>query len=126
MNIPDQLRYTSSHEWVSVEGDTATVGITDHAQSELSDVVYVELPKPGRSVAAHEAVAVVESVKAASDIYAPLSGEITAVNNDLTGDPALINTDPYGKAWIFKLKLTAPAELDALKDAKAYGSHIGK
>lgn len=126
MKIPDQLRYTETHEWLRLEGDIATVGITDHAQSELSDVVYVELPQPGRTASAKDAVAVVESVKAASDIYAPLAGEITAVNSALSSNPALINTDPYGEGWIFKLKLTDPAQLASLKDAKAYHSHIGK
>ena len=126
MNLPDNLKYADSHEWVLVDGDVATIGITDHAQSELSDVVFVELPKSGRTVSAKEAVAVVESVKAASDIYSPVSGEIVASNPDLTADPALINTDPYGKAWIFKIKLSAPQELAGLKDAKAYASHIGK
>ena len=126
MNTPENLKYADSHEWVLLEGDVATIGITDHAQSELSDVVYVELPKAGRTVSAKEAVAVVESVKAASDIYSPVSGTIVESNPGLTADPALINTDPYGKAWIFKIKLSAPQELSGLKDAKAYASHIGK
>lgn len=126
MNIPANLRYTESHEWILLEGDTATVGITDHAQSELSDVVYVEPPKAGRTVAAKEAAAVVESVKAASDIYAPVAGEVTEVNTELAANPALVNQDPYGKAWIFKLKVADPAAVNALLDAKAYTAHIGR
>jgi glycine cleavage system H protein len=126
MNIPDNRKYADSHEWVLVEGDTATIGITDHAQSELSDVVYVELPKVGRSASAKEALAVVESVKAASDIYSPVSGEVIETNPALTADPALVNADPYEKAWMFKIRLSDPTELALLKDAKAYASHIGK
>jgi glycine cleavage system H protein len=124
MNVPADLKYTESHEWIRIEGDTATVGITDHAQNELSDVVYVELPKVGASFAAKAPAAVVESVKAASDIYAPVSGEITAVNEALTADPAKVNSDAYG-SWLFKLKITNPAEIASLKDAAAYQSQIG-
>jgi glycine cleavage system H protein len=126
MNIPDSLRYTESHEWLRLDGDIATVGITDHAQSELSDVVFVETPKPGKTAAAREAVAVVESVKAASDIYAPVAGEIIEVNSALASNPALVNTDPYGEGWIFKMKVADTAQIAALKDAKAYAAHIGK
>ena len=125
-NIPDQLRYAASHEWIKVDGDTGTVGITDHAQSELSDVVYVDLPKVGAQLKAGAVVAVIESVKAASDIYSPVSGEIVAANEDLKAKPELINTDSYGAAWLFKIKLADPAELDALKDAAGYKSQIGE
>ena len=119
-NIPSDLRYAESHEWLRPDG---AVGITDHAQNELSDVVFVELPKIGRVVKAKEAVAVVESVKAASDIYSPVAGEIVAVNKELEANPALVNSDPYGAGWIFQLK---PAEDGlALKDAAAYQSMIG-
>jgi glycine cleavage system H protein len=124
-NIPNNLKYAESHEWISVSGDIATVGITDHAQAELSDVVYVEPPKAGRKVKAKESVAVVESVKAASDIYSPVSGEVVEANAELTSAPDLVNKDPYGKAWLFKLRLSDPKELDALKDATAYASQIG-
>jgi len=124
-NIPEQLRYASSHEWIKVDGDTGTVGISDHAQHELSDVVYVELPKVGAKIAAGAVVAVVESVKAASDIYSPVSGEVIAVNADLVKKPELVNTDPYGAAWLYKLKLSAPTELAALKDAAGYKAQIG-
>jgi len=122
--VPDALNYAESHEWIKVEGDTGTVGITDHAQNELSDVVFVELPKVGAAAEAGKFIAVVESVKAASDIYSPVSGEVTEVNTDLDGDPALINTDPYGKGWIYKLKLSDPEQLKALKSASEYGEQI--
>jgi glycine cleavage system H protein len=123
-NIPEQLRYAASHEWVSVEGGIGTVGITDHAQQELSDVVYVDLPKVGAQAVAGAVIAVIESVKAASDIYAPVSGEIVEVNGSLAARPELINQDPYG-AWLFRLKLSNPAELDPLKDAAAYKAQVG-
>jgi len=125
MNVPDNLRYTSDHEWVLLDGDTATVGITDHAQEELTDVVFVELPENGRSCDAGDPVAVVESVKAASDIYAPLAGEITEGNTELESDPALANTDPYGAGWIFKVRLNDPSCVDQLMDAEAYRGLIG-
>ena len=124
-NVPDELKYAKSHEWVRVEGDTATVGITDHAQHELTDVVFVELPKAGRSVGAGEACAVVESVKTASDIYSPVSGEVTEVNPGVVSNPALANTDPYGAGWFYKLKLTNPAETSSLLTAAQYKSQIG-
>jgi glycine cleavage system H protein len=126
MNIPHSLRYTDSHEWLRLDGATATIGITDHAQSELSDVVFVETPKPGKTASARDAVAVVESVKAASDIYAPVAGEIIEANPALASNPALINTDPYGEGWIFKMKVADAAQVATLKDAKAYAAHIGK
>jgi glycine cleavage system H protein len=124
-NIPEQLRYAASHEWIAIDGDTGTVGISDHAQHELSDVVYVDLPKVGAKIAAGAVVAVVESVKAASDIYSPVSGEVVEVNADLVKKPELVNSDPYG-AWLFRLKLSAPAELAALKDAAGYKAQIGE
>ncbi len=122
--IPEDLRYTKSHEWVRVEGQTATVGITDHAQTELTDVVYVELPQVGKELKAGEACAVVESVKAASDIYAPLSGRVTEVNTKLEQDPGLVNSDPYGEGWFFKVELTCPEEVSQLLDAQAYAQLI--
>jgi len=125
MNVPDDLYYTESHEWVRVEGDNARVGITDHAQAELTDVVYVELPKVGREVEARGQIAVVESVKAASDIYAPIKGTVVEVNSALESNPALVNTDPFGDAWIFVLKMDAPEDVKKLKDAAAYRQAIG-
>jgi len=125
MNVPQNLRYNSSHEWVLLEGDIATVGISDHAQEELTDVVFVELPPVGKSVDVGDPTAVVESVKAASDIYAPVSGEVVEVNNEVEANPALVNTDPYGKGWIFKLKLKNPAQVEALLDASGYEALIG-
>ncbi len=124
MNNPTDLRYASSHEWVRLEGDIATVGISDHAQEELTDVVFVELPAVGRAVDAGDPTAVVESVKAASDIYAPISGEIVEVNPDVEADPSLVNTDPYGKGWIFKLKVKDAAHVFKLMDAAAYAAQI--
>ena len=125
MNVPANLRYTSDHEWVLLEGDVATVGITDHAQEELTDVVFVELPDEGRICDAGDPIAVVESVKAASDIYIPLSGEIVAGNIDLEADPAMINTDPYGAGWIFKFRLSDTTAVEGLMDADAYSALLG-
>jgi len=119
------MRYFSKdHEWVEVDGDTATVGITDYAQSQLGDIVFIELPEPGTAVRAGGDVAVVESVKAASDVYAPLSGTITAANQALADDPSLANTDPEGEGWFFRLTLSDPGELAALMDADAYDALI--
>ena len=124
MNIPSDLRYASSHEWLRLEGDTATVGITDHAQEELTDVVFVELPTVGRTLDAGDPTAVVESVKAASDIYSPVSGEVIEVNPEVEADPSLVNTDPYGKGWIFKLRVKNAADAAGLMDAASYQAHI--
>ncbi len=125
MSLPSNLKYTSDHEWIALEGDVATVGITNHAQEELTDIVFVELPEIGRECEEEEGVAVVESVKAASDIYAPVAGEIVGANDALEGDPALVNTDPHGEGWIFKIKVKDVADVAALMDADAYSAHIG-
>ena len=117
------VRYTEDHEYVRVDGDVATVGITDYAQSQLGDVVFVELPKVGRSFAKAEAAAVVESVKAASDVYAPISGEVIEVNDGLVAEPALVNSDAGGKAWFFKLRIANKSELGGLMDEAAYAKH---
>jgi glycine cleavage system H protein len=124
MNIPSDLLYCPSHEWLRLEGDTATVGITDHAQEELTDVVFVELPAVGRAVDSGDPTAVVESVKAASDIYAPIGGEVIEVNPEVEADPSLVNTDPYGKGWIFKLRVKNAGEASKLMDPAAYQAHI--
>ena len=125
MNIPADLKYTAAHEWARAESDgTVTVGITDHAQAALGDLVYIELPAVGRKVAAEEACAVVESVKAASDVYSPVAGEVVAVNEALTGTPEDANKDAYA-AWFFRLKPTDPAALGKLLDAKAYEAVLG-
>jgi glycine cleavage system H protein len=124
MNIPEDLLYTESHEWIKRERDNIRVGITDHAQSELTDVVYVELPKFDRQVNAKEAIAVVESVKAASDIYAPVKGTVVEANKALEADPGLINREPYGQGWIFVLKIDNPDDLKQLKDAAAYQTQV--
>jgi glycine cleavage system H protein len=125
MNIPENLRYATSHEWILVEGDSGTVGITDHAQAELTDIVFAEPPAIGKSVKAGEVAAVVESVKAASDIYSPVSGEVVARNEAIEADPSLLNSDPFGAGWIFKIRIADTAELAALKDAAAYRQQIG-
>jgi glycine cleavage system H protein len=124
MNVPDDLLYTESHEWIKREGESLRVGITDHAQSELTDVVYVELPKMDRQANAKEAIAIVESVKAASDIYAPVKGTVVEVNRALEADPGLINREPYGQGWIFVLKIDNADDLKNLKDAEAYRKQI--
>jgi glycine cleavage system H protein len=124
MNVPDDLLYTESHEWIKREGENVRVGITDHAQSELTDVVYVELPKTDRQANAKEAIAIVESVKAASDIYAPVKGKVVEVNKTLEADPGLINREPYGQGWIFVLKIDNADDLKNLKDAEAYRKQI--
>ena len=124
-NIPDQLKYAKTHEWVRLEGNTAWVGITDHAQAELTELVFVELPEAGRTVSAGQPCAVVESVKTASDIYAPLSGEVIEVNQALTDDPGKVNADAFGEGWFFKIRMSAPSELDGLMDAASYQSQIG-
>lgn len=123
-NVPADLKYTKSHEWVRLSGDTAVLGITDHAQHELTDVVFVELPEVGRKVKAGEACAVVESVKTASDIYAPLGGEVIEVNKAVVDDPAMVNREPFAGGWFVKLKLSAPAEAAALLSPEAYKAQI--
>lgn len=124
-NIPSDLKYAKSHEWVRAAGDVATVGITDHAQHELTDVVFVELPEVGRNLKAGEACAVVESVKTASDIYSPLSGEVTEVNAAVVSNPALVNSEPYLGGWLFKLRLSNPAEPNHLLSPEQYGAQTG-
>jgi len=124
MNVPDDLQYAPTHEWLRMEGETAVVGITDHAQAELTDIVYVELPKVGAVVAPKQAVAVVESVKAASDIYSPIGGTVTEVNAALESNPALVNTDPYGEGWLYRIRIEAGEEVELLKDPSAYRKQI--
>jgi glycine cleavage system H protein len=123
--VPSELRYAKSHEWVRIAGEYATVGISDHAQHELTDIVFVELPAKGRKLKAGESCAVVESVKTASDIYSPVSGEIAEINDAIVANPALVNTDPYGEGWFFKLKLTSPGEAQNLLSAETYSKQVG-
>jgi glycine cleavage system H protein len=123
--IPNDLKYTETHEWIRLQGDKATVGVTDHAQQELLDVVFVELPQVERKVKKGEACVVVESVKAASDVYSPVSGEVISVNPDLGKNPALVNTDPYGKGWMFEIKPSDPKESDSLLSSEKYRQTIG-
>jgi len=124
-HVPSDLKYTKSHEWVRVSGDTAIVGITDHAQHELTDIVFVELPAVGRKVKVGEACAVVESVKTASDVYSPVSGEIIEVNPAAVDNPALVNSEPHTGGWFYKIKLANAAELAALLSAEDYEKQIG-
>src|ERR1700675_289623 len=122
---PENFRYTKEHEWVRVEGDTGTIGITNHAQKELGDIVYVDLPKVGATAEKGKTMCSVESVKAVSDIFAPVSGEVTAVNDLLTTSPEKLNEDPHGAAWMFKVKLSAPAEVGELMSAADYAAYAG-
>ena len=125
-NVPLDLKYATTHEWVRVEADgTVRVGITDHAQAELTDIVFVELPALEAEVQAGHPIAVVESVKAASDIYSPISGTVIEANTALADNPALVNTDPYGTGWLYRLKIASPAEMDALKSPADYLAQIG-
>ena len=126
MNFPENLKYTKDHEWVLVDGDTGTVGITDYAQGELGDVVFVELPAIGRSVKQGESFGTIEAVKAVSDMYAPISGSVVEVNKELEKTPEIVNKDPYGKGWMVKIKAGNPADLSSLLNAAAYKALIGK
>jgi glycine cleavage system H protein len=119
-NIPENLHYSKDHEWISVEGDTGTIGITDHAQHSLGDVVYVELPKVGESFEAHESFGSVESVKAVSEIFTPIGGEVTEVNESLQDEPEKVNSDPYGGGWMIRIRMKNPGEVDSLLTAAEY------
>ncbi len=123
-HLPEELKYLSTHEWARVEGDVVTIGITDHAQDAMGDLVYVEVPEVGDQVSAGDEAGVVESVKAASDIYAPVAGEILAVNENLEDEPERVNTDPYGDGWMFQIKMSDSAELDAMLSAEDYLAQV--
>ena len=125
MNVPEDLLYTSDHEWLRMESDEGTVGITAYAADELGDIVFVELPAAGSRLEAGTTFGAIESVKTASDLFAPVTGEILAVNEQLTGSPELINTDPYGEGWMLRVRLDDPSALEALEDAAAYRDRIG-
>ncbi len=124
MEFPEELRYTRDHEWIAVDGDVATVGITDHAQHELGDVVFVELPAVGEKLERAESLGVVESTKAVSDVFAPISGEVAEVNDGLPGSPELINEDPYGDGWMVKIKLAGPLDSAGLMTAAEYRAYL--
>ena len=124
--VPSDLRYTKDHEWVRVDGDEATVGITDYATNQLGDIVFVELPDAGRNLSQFATFGVVESVKAVSDLFAPVSGEVSETNDALTAAPELVNSDPYGDGWMLKLRLADPAEIDGLLDAAAYDALVAE
>jgi glycine cleavage system H protein len=127
-NVPDELVYTSEHEYVARTGDPSVVrvGITDYAQGELGDVVFVNLPKPGQRLDPHESFGTIEAVKAVSELYSPVAGEVVEVNGGLDGDPAIVNRDPYGEGWMVKLRVTDPKSLDGLLSPQAYRTHIGE
>lgn len=125
MNVPQNLKYTKDHEWVSVDGDIATIGITDFAQSELGDIVYVEIETEGETLDQEEVFGSVEAVKTVSDLFMPVSGEIIEFNGDLDKDPELVNSDPYGKGWMIKVKMTNASEVDGLLDADGYTALVG-
>jgi glycine cleavage system H protein len=124
-NVPEGLYYSKDHEWLRVEGETGTVGITDHAQNSLGDVVYVELPKAGETFAAHDTFGSVESVKAVSELFLPVAGEVTEVNESLTDEPEKVNTDPYGDGWMLRVRLSNRGEVDSLLNAAEYEDYIG-
>ena len=126
MNFPDNLKYTKDHEWVLVEGNTATIGVTDFAQSELGDIVFVDISSQGDTLGAHEIFGTVEAVKTVSDLYMPISGEVTEVNGDFDGSPESVNSDPYGAGWMVKVNMSNPAELDGLMSAADYRAMIGE
>jgi glycine cleavage system H protein len=126
MEFPEELKYTAEHEWVLVEGDLAVIGITDFAQDSLGDVVFVELPEVGTQVTTGKAFGVVESVKAVSDVYAPVSGTVEEINEELPDAPEIMNTSPYGDGWMIKIRMSNPDELDELMDAAAYQAHIAE
>lgn len=124
MNVPSDLKYTKSHEWVRVEGDVATIGITDHAQSELGDVVFVDLPEAGRMLGAEESFGTVESVKTVSDVYSPIAGEVVETNPALGGQPELVNSDSFGQGWMVKVKMANPADAEGLMSAADYEASL--
>ncbi len=126
MNFPPDLMYTKEHEWVRVEGDVGTVGISDYAQDQLGDIVYLDLPAAGASVAQYGKMGEIESVKAVSDLYSPVSGEIVEANREAVDTPELVNSEPYGRGWLIKVRIGNPGELQALLDAAAYDAHITK
>jgi len=126
MNFPDNLKYTKDHEWVLVEGNTATIGVTDFAQSELGDIVFVDISSQGDTLGAHEIFGTVEAVKTVSDLYMPISGEVTEVNGDLDGSPESVNSDPYGAGWMVKVNMSNPSEVEGLMSAADYRAMIGE
>jgi glycine cleavage system H protein len=126
MTSPADLKYSTEHEWVRVEGNEVVVGITDYAQDALGDVVYVDLPEVGTTVRAHASISEIESTKSVSEVYCPVSGTVTGVNEDLDATPEALNTDPYGAGWIFRVELSDPSELDALMDASAYEAFLAR
>jgi glycine cleavage system H protein len=126
MNFPEDLKYTKEHEWLRIEDGTAIVGITEYAQQELGDIVYLEMPEVGASFSQNDSIGTIEAVKTVADLYAPVSGEIVEINQELSDTPELINQDPYGKGWMLKIKIGDPSELDALMESAAYKDHVAE
>ncbi len=126
MNFPDNLKYTKEHEWLRIENDTAVVGVTDYAQSELGDIVYIEFPEVGTSFSQNDSIGTIEAVKTVADLYAPVSGELLEVNTELKDNPELVNQDPYEKGWMLKIKIGDPSEIDTLMDSSAYKEHVAE
>lgn len=126
MNIPDNVKYTKDHEWLRVENGFAVVGVTDYAQSELGDIVFIEFPEKGKTFSQNDSIGTIEAVKTVADLYAPVSGEVVEVNEELADSPELVNQDPYEKGWMLKIKLNDPSEVDALMDSAAYKTHVAE
>jgi len=126
MNFPEKLKYTKEHEWLRIENDVAVVGITDYAQSELGDIVFIEFPDKGKQCSQNESIGTIEAVKTVADLFAPVSGEVIETNNDLADTPELVNQDPYEKGWMLKIKMSDPSEADALLDSVAYKEHVAE
>jgi glycine cleavage system H protein len=126
MNFPDNLKYTKDHEWLRIEDGVAVVGITDYAQSELGDIVFIEFPEKGKSYSQNDSMGTIEAVKTVADLFAPVSGEIVEVNEELSDNPELVNKDPYDKGWMLKMKISDPSEADALMDSAAYKEHVAE
>lgn len=126
MNFPDNVKYTKEHEWLRIESDVAVIGITDYAQSELGDIVFIEFPEKGKTFSQNDSVGTIEAVKTVADLYAPISGEVVEVNEKLADEPELVNKDPYEQGWMIKMKISDPSEIDALMDSAAYKEHVAE
>jgi glycine cleavage system H protein len=126
MNFPDNLKYTKEHEWLRIEDGTAVVGITEYAQSELGDIVFIEFPEKGKTFSQNDSIGTIEAVKTVADLYAPVSGEVVEINEELTENPALVNQDPYDKGWMLKIQLSNPTEVDTLMDSSVYKEHVAE
>jgi glycine cleavage system H protein len=126
MNFPDNLKYTKEHEWLRIADGTAVVGITEYAQSELGDIVFIEFPEKGKTFSQNDSIGTIEAVKTVADLYAPVSGEVVEINEELTENPSLVNQDPYDKGWMLKIQLSNPSEVDTLMDSAVYKEHVAE